>query len=280
MATVTIETDTFECMECRRKIGENIYYEYDGFCEACYRDRYPICSECGIETYFGDFRQDMNMCEHCFFDKYAECYDCGKQYERNGRETSFCPACRANPFARMVSDTAHRGISWGDWAEFARATRNVDYGCKFDCKGECSGTRNEAWHDSNGRGCCGDCGNSRGYLNHLPPGSIDEVTALYDEELGFWRPGGCTLPVEYRSHICLTYRCRTSEREENADSLGLAIIDNHYDIISCKANVEYRKQRIESAIPEQKKKEKDSLESAESHLAKQLEEREQLLQVA
>ena len=278
MATVTIGTDTFDCAECRCEISEDTYYEYDGFCEGCYRDRYPVCSECGNETYFGDYRHDMNMCDHCYWDKYNECHDCGERYERNLASDRLCPNCRANPFACKVSGTAWHGISWDDWAEFARATRDVDYGCKFDCKSECSGTRNGAWHGSDGRGCCRDCGDSRGYLDKLPPGSVDEVTALYDEELGFWRPGGCTLPVEYRSHICLTYRCGTKAQMRNADSMGLDIIDNHSKVLGCKANVEHYKQRVESATPEQKKDAELSLYDAEATLARRLEEREKILQ--
>jgi hypothetical protein len=190
------------------------------------------CKPCGCDVSLDVYDANWEMCVDCTDDLIADCHSCGSYYlyaEGNGYN---CPDCVVNPFSRKACTTTHSDIAWVDWADFAESTRDVDFGCKFDCDGNCSGTRQNMWGGiDNKRGCCSDCASHLGYLDYLPAEATEEVKALFDDDKGFWRPGGCTLPAKYRSLICLTYHCGTDEQTDNADDKGLKRVALNYRLI-------------------------------------------------
>jgi len=219
------------CRDCRsHPVGTGIAADYE-LCNSCFEEGHGQCTDCREWVRLYNYDDSTGLCDWCYREKYIDCRDCGKDFERTVMENDYCPDCRATYFHRLERDSGPRNIGWVDWADFAQLTRTIDYGCNFDCDGECSGTRNGEWHGSDGRGCCRDCGRERGYLDHLPVGSGDEVKALYDDELGFWRPGGCILPIEYRSNVCLTYSCCSQERKDHADENGMKLIPLQLEIL-------------------------------------------------
>ena len=109
----------------------------------------------------------------------------------------------------MVSESAPRGMTWKVWAEIAEFSETVDFGCGFDCNGKCTSIRMgpSNWTNREESACCSDCANSSGYLQDIPIEAVATVKAIFDENTGFWAPGGCRLPRKWRSYACLTYRC-------------------------------------------------------------------------
>lgn len=206
-----------------------------------------VCSECEYEVDPACYDDEAGMCENCYYDLYKECHNCYEMFDRNDCGDQLCPDCRANRWDNMAHANAPTDASWEDWSEFAEFTRTIDYGCKFDCEGECSGTREGDWRGSNGRGCCRDCAKNHGYLNQLPGHAVETVSNLYDDSKGFWRPGGCVLPVEYRSHICLTYCCHATSRKRNADTAGIELIHLHAKVLSRKGHLIRSEQRLQTA---------------------------------
>jgi len=247
---MAIVTETYECEHCRVEIDEDTWHGCDGFCHPCYDERYPICSECGLRVYYCDYRNDDDMCDECFWDKYAECDVCGREYERDMGADDTCPDCRKDRFTSRERDRPYSCVSWAQWAEFAEFTRTVDFGCNFDCKGGCSGTRVGEWVDrgeKGTRGCCRDCARSHGYLDNLPPGAGSEVRALYDEDKGFWREGiGCILPPGYRSGICLTYTCYARNRRSREDQMGMKAIGAYQGYMAYSRDLERLRKEEES----------------------------------
>lgn len=283
MPTATIIPGVLMCADCRENPVESDTAGQVGLCDSCFRAVYVQCSECRDWDHRDHYDHETQLCNRCFRDIYTQCYDCDGYFEHNGIVGHQCPECKANKFQCMERDRGPRNISWVDWADFAQLTHTVDHGCNFDCDGECSGTRNNQWRRSNGRGCCRDCSSEHGYLEHLPVGSGDEVKALYDEEMGFWRPGGCTLPVEYRSHICLTYRCGAKSRKYHADNTGLRTLDLQSSILEFQAQLTHpslsaeRAERLRKQITELSER-RDKLLDVEAVKAVKAEHERQMLE--
>ena len=116
-----------------------------------------------------------------------------------------------------ISKLSHFGLTWNQWAKFAKMTRGLNYGCNFNTKGAaCSGRSSMNYGTSRETCCCGGCRSNVGYLNLIPNDeeSIKAIAPLFDEkEYGFWRKKkGCILPIEYRSSTCIAYRCAEARR--------------------------------------------------------------------
>ena len=253
MATVTIE---LTCPECGYEVDPAEFNDEAGMCNSCWSEDFLQCAECGEVARYADcsygvcpvclhtcpecdcevvpshWYDNPGCCTECYYELYEECHRCSMVFERNDCGDELCPDCRANRWDNMAHAKAPTGASWEEWAEFAEFTRTVDFGCKFDCEGECSGTREGDWSGSNGRGCCRDCARNHGYLDRLPEHAVEEVSNLYDDSKGFWRPGGCVLPAEYRGIVCLTYRCGAKGRKRSDDPAGMELIQLHSKVIN------------------------------------------------
>jgi hypothetical protein len=79
------------------------------------------------------------------------------------------------------------------------------------------------------RGCCDRCAMNGGYFFNDVPKSANliEMEFLFDDVDGFWvRDKGCSLPREWRSHVCRRYSCRaagqyTLEQQKNTNGGGI-----------------------------------------------------------
>jgi len=78
--------------------------------------------------------------------------------------------------------------------------KNVNFPCKFNKDG-CNG------HEKGNMCCCDVCAFEIGYVEIIPEEDLEFYAEKFDETLGFWRPGGCILPFEYRSKDCTTWYC-------------------------------------------------------------------------
>ena len=123
---------------------------------------------------------------------------------------------------KHVSADGPRGYTWAEWFEIVDLLGQIDYDCQFDCDGSCKTTRDDAsyterydYPDLPHKGCCDSCASQKGYDPVMPPEAVAEVEAGYDDKLGWWRPGGCTLSPEYKSVICWTHHCGDNEDEED-----------------------------------------------------------------
>lgn len=115
--------------------------------------------------------------------------------------------------SKVVSKLSHFGLTWGQWAEFTKMTRSLDYGCNFNANGKACSS-----HDTDVMCCCQGCLPCVGYLGLIPDDKriIKEIASLFDEKCGFWRKReGCILPTKYRSKTCITYRCHSARDQRN-----------------------------------------------------------------
>jgi len=129
-----------------------------------------------------------------------------------------------------VSELAYFGLTWNQWAKFAKMTRDLDYGCDFNSGREtCSGKKAHYYGaTAKEKCCCGGCRSHSGYLTLIPNNEeiIKEIVSLYDKEHGFWRKKkGCILPIEYRSATCIAYRCNEARKKRNGmlESCGFGV---------------------------------------------------------
>lgn len=155
------------------------------------------------------------------------CVECGRACEYNDLRVGYCGDCFG--FDKLANDKAEGGKDWANWAKIGEAVKATDFGCQFDCNGTCACTRykHEQW--SGEKACCTGCAHNVGYLYHIPTDAVELVSELWDDKDGFWRPGGCILPHEYRSRTCLEYGCGNRERREHADTDG---IDDIRDLVN------------------------------------------------
>lgn len=90
-----------------------------------------------------------------------------------------------------------------------KLTEFIPFSCDFDARGLCVNHRTNSIN--NKMCCCMDCYQSVGYLRRgLPILKEDFKTynELFLKGTGFWRKdGGCSLPRELRSPICVYYLC-------------------------------------------------------------------------
>lgn len=124
----------------------------------------------------------------------------------------------------IVSNITDLGWVWHTRRKYADLTSLVDFECAFDEDGVCriyqyqklgpkGGKVRKEKIEKVSRCCCTGCRTSVGYLRSLPNyiGVLMHIAELFNEKTGFWRlGGGCVLPREYRSNICLLYMCRGS----------------------------------------------------------------------
>jgi hypothetical protein len=97
------------------------------------------------------------------------------------------------------------GRNWTERERIAAATATFDYDCRFNAEGGCKSYPKPV---KNPRLCCQGCYDSVGYLSTIPAAAVAPLAALFDNKLGFWRPGvGCTMPRKWRSVTCLRYQC-------------------------------------------------------------------------
>jgi len=220
---MTVATIEEYCADC----GTILYSEEDldsGFCGDCEPCHY--CTYCDESFGWRDM-YDEGMCHDCR-DQRDWCYDCEewKPYsDFDDGDGGTCNACLAVWFDNHISNTAPGRVSWEDYAVWAEKSREYDFGCGFDCNGKCADARVEsypAWPHTDGRACCQDCARNHGYLVYIAPEALETVKALYDDNTGFWRPGGCTLPAKYRSITCLEYSCSAAERSDQRDNAGIS----------------------------------------------------------
>ncbi len=130
---------------------------------------------------------------------------CTTCYDGTGCEGA---RCLTTQLRGMVSDTAPLGGSWAIREDVATRIGGMDFGCDFNDCGECAGQHNSSgcnYHRE--AGCCTDCAAYIGYLKKIPPEALAPLVALYNPHLGYWTPGGCSIPQKWRSNTCLTYHC-------------------------------------------------------------------------
>jgi len=109
-------------------------------------------------------------------------------------------------FTKYVTDRPN-GYTWAEWSDIADLLALIDYGCEFDCDGRCQGYRDSDREDNCGRNCCHHCAAAVGFGPTFPIEALEEIEALFDDELGFWRPTGCNLPSKYKGGTCWKCQC-------------------------------------------------------------------------
>ena len=94
-------------------------------------------------------------------------------------------------------------------------TSELDFGCKFNSKGECN-TSVPGWKTGKKKCCCRICADNIGYLSFIPSDYYLKYYAeRFDEQDGFWREGkGCILDRNMRSNTCVLYTCMDIDRRE------------------------------------------------------------------
>jgi hypothetical protein len=108
-----------------------------------------------------------------------------------------------------------RGYTWVEWFEIVEFIKEVDYGCQFDGNGCC-----QEFSHRDPMNCCSGCNGTFGYWAVIPPEAVEEVEAIFDDKTGFWRPGGCILPTEYKSAVCLNFQCDQEAYRGNANDIA------------------------------------------------------------
>lgn len=141
--------------------------------------------------------------DYIFLDEDHNCLHCSVRHGFDTREAVF---------RMMVSKQHHHGYSWEEWATIANVLKDVDFGCHFDCFGGCT---KRLMTDK--RACCSDCAFSFGHLKTIPEEAVEVCMANFKRGNGFWTPQGCTLPWEFRSSTCLSYRCQRVREDEDAN---------------------------------------------------------------
>jgi hypothetical protein len=120
----------------------------------------------------------------------------------------YCFKCSPRKWAveqvlSMLINDSQGPYTWAEWAEVARKVSQLDMGCVFTSCGCTLKT------DPNPRGCCTGCAEKLGYLKNIPAEAHDLLLSRYHKEDGFWTSNGCSIPWEYRSPVCLSYRCKS-----------------------------------------------------------------------
>ena len=112
---------------------------------------------------------------------------------------------------KEVSRTIN-GWSYDWFAELAKLTKYIDYGCDFDKNGICKKYRQGSLGTTENRVmcCCNNCARNNGFLDIIPASTYlqHKYCEMYDDNTGYWRKGtGCILPRKMRSYTCLQYNC-------------------------------------------------------------------------
>ncbi len=224
MPTATIEADKVLCEYCNTYVDPADMAD-EFACNDCYT--WHTCTICGGQFHDDDMAE-YDICTDCAVD-HERCDNC---LEWTGAEDFVgrrCYGCHTSRLDDMVCDHAPDGVSWEDWTAWAEKSASLDFGCNFDCAGKCAkarSTKNTRWLLLNSRACCTDCADHTGYLVYIAPESLEIVKALYNDDTGFWRPGGCALPASCRSNTCLTYVCGSARRSDNYDNAGVVAWEN------------------------------------------------------
>ena len=125
----------------------------------------------------------------------------------------------------MVSDTPKEGGTWLERESVATQIGGMDFGCDFDDCGDCAGQRDidGDWVGKK-RGCCTDCAFYVGYIQTIPLEALEPLIDLFDPKVGYWTPGGCSIPQKWRSYTCLTYDCKSCG-VEMAEEVNLMLLN-------------------------------------------------------
>ncbi len=67
--------------------------------------------------------------------------------------------------------------------------------------------------------CCKDCNTTIGYKKFIKKSQIEEIAEKYNTETGFWTENGCSLPIEHRSLICLSYYCGINNKAHKLSTI-------------------------------------------------------------
>lgn len=134
----------------------------------------------------------------------------------------FLEKFRSKYTSGVVSKLSYFGLTWDQWAKFAKMTRSLDYGCNFNANKEvCS--QGSYYKSIKDVCCCGNCQSYVGYLKRIPSSRkiTKEIASLFDDKHGFWRKKeGCILPAKCRSDTCIAYRCPEAREQRNRTSDG------------------------------------------------------------
>jgi hypothetical protein len=125
-------------------------------------------------------------------------------------------------FKSQNSDREIIGNRFGQFAvkdikDFKQLTALIDYDCRFDKKGVCKQNKGS----NNIMCCCGGCKYTMGYLKTISYFDLPTYTKLFNNETGFWRNDGCSLPRELRSVICLGHNCKSHVTDAEHDLIDL-----------------------------------------------------------
>jgi hypothetical protein len=124
-----------------------------------------------------------------------------------------CDTCDTIVTGKNCGSIFHRN----DIQNLKKLTSLMDYDCRFNKKGVCKHNKGS----NNIMCCCGGCKGSIGYLLVIPYEDIKIYAEKFDEETGFWRTDGCSLPREFRSGVCLGHHCKTKLTDAELDLIDL-----------------------------------------------------------
>jgi len=124
----------------------------------------------------------------------------------------------------VVLSSTYNEVPWGVREIFATEVASINFGCKFE-NNSCVKERNEpspaffipakSLHVNY---CCSRCFQTIGNLTTLTNNQdeLQIIAGLFDSEAeGFWKQNvGCTLPIRYRSNMCLTGRCAYLQQQK------------------------------------------------------------------
>lgn len=156
----------------------------------------------------------MNLirCNNCnriansiFLDVDGNCLGCSIYYGYDNRK---------EVFDKLVTNYHPFGWTWEEWETIAEQLSTVDFGCEFK-----DGCIKRAGFDK--RACCSNCASMFGYLKGIPTEALSRCLKTFIRGNGFWRPDGCSLPWQYRSPTCLSYRCPKLRENESKDWIAL-----------------------------------------------------------
>lgn len=119
--------------------------------------------------------------------------------------------------------------------EYARAVAQINAGCHFDDLGRCRAYRTKTSASIKRSAfplcCCHGCAEFAGY--HCEPRDpllyMARLHPLFDDDFGFWRPGGCVLDQDEKSFLCLSYICDSGDAPLQAEArLLVGMLDKKY----------------------------------------------------
>lgn len=113
-----------------------------------------------------------------------------------------------------------------------KLTEKINYKCGFDDVGWCFHQQGDPRDSMNEMCCCRTCRPQIGYLRHIwDIAHLPVLAEHFCNETGFWQEGGCALPRELRSEMCLTYCCGHDDLQR-MEKLLIGLIETFNDEVN------------------------------------------------